>query len=347
MSKNLLSVDLKCNKTGAYLGVFNCTIIEGSTMLLQNLSEATMLHPFFGLSDHVLLNKFDDAINTLINDSWEPSNRANINKLQILTVAIVDRLGCFVSRHPTLPSEVITIGSCIGLRSVARWFLTETSRRPMFPGYCPAGNAIHWESFRAWLWSCFEIREEYQNKIRRIHLEAEQKAREDAAREVVNSSVGYKKSDLKKIWNWLEIQLESHINSGRMQTFKRIFLLSDIEPELWEIDDVEDLQIEIAAYCDSTSNVYTFALHRCRALADYLDDFYGSFKLISDSNIAGNSILEQQRNEELAAELDAKLAASIDLVPPVETDYTSRALFIKAQAEYRLLLNRAKLRKQS
>lgn len=337
MSNGLLSVDLKCKKTGVYLGVFNCTIIEGSTLLMQSVSDSMMIHPFFGLSDHVLLSKFDDAIDTLINDDWVPRNKANIQKLQVLTVAIIDRLGCYVSRYGTIPSEKVAIASCMGIRSIAKWFLYETSKRPMFPSYCPAYNAESWESLRGWIWSCFEIREDYTSRVRRIYLEAEQKARQDAAKEAINNSVGYKKSDYRKIWNWIELQLDGNVHPKRIKTFKQIFLMADLEPELWNEDDVEDLQIEIIANCDESSSVYSFALHRCRALADYLSDFYGSFTMVTSAVNGASTELEKQRTDELTAELDAKLDSLPELVAPKESDFLSRALFMKAQAEYKLL----------
>lgn len=341
-ASSLLSIDMVCRKTGVLLGVFQATIVEGSVPLLQSVGESVFYHPFFGLSDGVLLSKLDDAINTLINDDWEPRNQHNLTKLQILTAVVLDRLGCFVSRTPSIPEPKIAIASCVGLRSIARWFLTETSKRPLFPAYVPASHnaalSPGWSTFRGWLWSCFEIRAEYQTKIRRINEEAEARLRFEATREVTNSSVGYRKSDLKKIWNWLHVQLSEHIHSGRLETYKRIFLLADIEPELWNLDDIEDLQIDIAAYCDETANVYSFAIRRCRVLAEFIQDFYDAFKIVNYGDVGSSTELEKQCALELEKQLDEQLKEAQTLVEPQEANYSSRAMYLQARAKYNLLM---------
>lgn len=341
-TSSLLSIDMVCSKTGVLLGVFQATIVEGSVPLLHNVSESLFYHPFFGLSDGVLLSKFDDAINTLINDDWELRNQHNLTKLQVLTAVIIDRLGCLVSRRPSIPDAKIAVASCVGLRSVARWFLTETAKRPLFPAYVPesssAALAPGWSTLRAWLWSCFELRTEYQTKIRKINQEFESRTRFEATREVTNLSVGYRKSDLKKIWNWLAIQLEDNVHSGRLETYRQIFLLADIEPELWNLDDIEDLQIDIQAYCDETANVFSFAMRRCRALAEFIGEFYDAFKMVRSGDLGTASELEKRCAEELESQLAEQLKEVVELVEPKEAEYSSRAMYLQARAKYNLLL---------
>jgi hypothetical protein len=252
------------------------------------------------------------------------------------------------SLEPSLPSWAVCVASGERLLRLASWYHFATSKRLELPKYriCTANKNLGWESFSAWLDDAFSVKAEWESGKERYALAAEVKARTDALLTIKSEAV-YKRIDLNKVWNWVDVQLkeDGRYAAGRRETFKTIFMSADLNPEAWTLDDIEDVQVAIIEACDIGNDIMFFIRNRLTNMRAVIKDFYSSFTLLPSSGqldeLDQPSQEEQQKTGEFFAGFDRRASALEELpAEPKRESFATLAKFLQAQAQHRILTRR-------
>jgi hypothetical protein len=330
-----------CKLSGVCLGVMNVGIVEGAAPLLQNFGEIRVVHPFFGASDYHLIRKLTESLEFCASREWEVEP-PHVERMQILMVALMERLGCIRQEFPQLPRPIVAIASASRLLTLADWWLNNTTRRIVFPTFSVSrqNENIGWTNFRFWLDSAFEHRKAWELGKAKVAHESELRTRELAAREVASSSV--RRADLKKVWNWMELQFSGHYHPGTIQTMKTVFFTADLAPDTWIKEDVQDLETAVNERIDMESDTAFFVRKRIRNLYEAIEAYEDSFRIVSVRSKQG-MITEAASAAEVAAAaeifnpIDAEIAEWTTVPPaPKRNEFTTLAYFLRAQARWTL-----------
>jgi hypothetical protein len=221
----------------------------------------------------------------------------------------------------------------------------QTSKRIALPTFSISklNQNLGWENFRYWLDECYEMKTAWETKTRQIEFDEELKLRDSALKTI--KSAHYSKLDYRKVWNWIALQLCDEVGLKKLEQYRQIFLSGDLEPELWEPEDVDDLWNLIVDHCDAGNEIMHCVRTRLHATRDLIRDFYGSFSMVT-SKFAGAEVTEKERQaeSEFFASFD-KSAEVLETLPPEpqRKDFETTGMFIKAQAQWRLLKGRFEL----
>jgi len=115
------------------------------------------------------------------------------------------------------------------------------------------------------------------------------------------------------------------------------------------IDDVDDLCEAIFDLCDQGNEITHFIRTRMNHIRAILNDFYGSFTIVSSGGDSAMPSEDQTSQEkEFFAEFDRKVESLESLPPaPKREHFASLALFLRAQAQHNILVRRFNLFKKS
>lgn len=338
-----------CQNSGVVLGNLECKIFEGQLAYMEAHSEAIYLHPFYRLSNIVLLKKLEDCLHAFQEAGWVGSNAEQM-RLRLLISATMFHLDSIKQDRPTLPAFPIAAASAGRLLGITKWFFYISSQRLAFPLYSVSGlnENLQWENFKHWIDSAYEVRNAWASKSKEYKRDAEKRAMDESLREIKSEHI-FKRIDTRKVWNWIELQLDDHVPPGRIETFRDCFLNGDTEAFEWTIDDVDDIREAIVQHCDRGNEICFFINKRLDGIAAIIRDFYSSFTVVSKIAGTASQFTDQQTPEEALfySEYDKKAGELVELPgPPKREDFTSLALFLKAKAQHSILSKRFKQLKE-
>ena len=350
-----------CPRSGLPLAKVEALCSHGWPVINQLSSVTTgLLHPVYAMPLEKLIVKLKGELAAAEQIAW-CSIDADQREIQLTMSAIMYSIDAIwqpaqEATHlwkrlvPSLPMWPVAVASGGRLLRLASWYHYATSKRLHFPSYRISQDVknLHWENFSAWLDSAYEIKEEWEKGRDNLQHAEEVKARTDALLTVRADAV-YKRIDLNKVWNWIDIQmrLDAKYPAGRRETFKTIFMTGDMHPEDWNTDDVEDGQMAILETCDVGNEIMFFIRTRLNNIHAIIRDFYSSFTLVRSVAREGSatldsvSQLEQDRTTEFFGGFD-KRAESLDAMPaePQREHFASPAKYLQAAAQWRILKKR-------
>jgi hypothetical protein len=337
-----------CKNSGVILGRLEVCIFEGHLAYFEAHSEATYTHPFYRLPHPVLLKKLEDSLKQAQEQGWVLSWREQ-QRMQLLMSAIMHELGVMKQEGPSLPKMEIAAGSAGRLLALSKWFFFLTSQRVEFPQYSinKKNENLGWENYKYWLDAAFHVRENWAKKARTYELDAKKKAHEEALKEIKDDVV-YKRLDMRRIWNWIEIQLVDHHSKGRIETFKNLFLNGDLEVYEWTTDDVDDLIEATVQFCDQGNDIMFFIRKRLQGMLALQRDLFSSFMIVGGARTGFQEEKATEQEEAFIAEYDKKVEALEELPPkPNRESFATQGLFMRAEAQWNILARRFKAKKGS
>lgn len=285
---------------------------------------AWMLH-----SQHMIeLRLHMSAIMYHLDAIWQPTTEAQRSRFKL---------------EASLPCEAIAASGAARLYKLAQWYHFLTSKRLELPLYriSKGNDNLGWENFGAWLDAAWSVHKQWESG--RTELERQHQLQlHDEALHMIRSADVLKRIDFHKVWGWIDLQMriDQRYPAGRRETFRNIFLSAEIHPELWTIDDIEDLQVAVIETCDRENDVYFFINQRLMNLRQCISSFYGSFTLLT-SGMEGSP--EQQASEREATQAFFgtfdKQIETLDMLPPEpqRMAYPTMAKHIQAMAQWRIL----------
>jgi hypothetical protein len=319
-------------------------ILEGHLAYLESHDEAVYQHPFYRMSQAVLIKKLEDALHHCQSQGWVCTH-AEQQRLQLLTSAVMHHLGCIKQESAGLPSFTVASASAGRLLGIAKWFFYVSSQRLNFTTYSVStrNQNLQWENFRHWLDTAYEIRHDWSTNKKLMQREAELKAREESIKAI--KSEHFKRVDTKKVWNWIHLQLVDHYAPGRLETFKELFLDGDVNAHEWLLDDVDDVREAVVQHCDVGNEIMYFIRKRLDGIAGLVKDWKSSFTIVSPRGQGdlGSEAPTQQENE-FFGDFDKRAEVLEEMPPPPkQEDFESLGKFMKARANWNILSKRWKM----
>lgn len=350
---------IACYRSGVPLASVTAVCSQGWPLLTS--FQAALLHPIYQMPLSKLVLKLRDHLDVAENTEWSMTDH-ELSEIKLCMSAIMYDLNAIwqasqdSKQHiASLPATPVAVGSAARLLALASWYHFITSKRLSFPQYRVSkhNNNLEWENFSTWLDDAFEIKTEWES-VKNRHEQAEEFRRREAAVQTIKAESIYKRIDFNKVWNWIDIQLADSpaYPLGRRTTFKELFMRGDLAPEDWCADDVDDLVEAILSCCDCGNEITHFINTRLSHIRQIINDFYGSFTLLtavaSDSKLAHPDAQHTAQEAAFFSEIDSKLDSLTALPPaPKRESFASTALFLKAQAQHRLLTRRHSLRAEN
>ena len=101
------------------------------------------------------------------------------------------------------------------------------------------------------------------------------------------------------------------------------------------------------------NDITHYITHRLKHIREMIRDFYSSFTIISRpaSGTSAHPDLteaERKKEQEFFSDIDARASKLTELPPePQRSEFASMALFLRAQAQHRLLVKRFSLQAQA
>lgn len=246
---------------------------------------------------------------------------------------------------PSLPSIAIAAACASRLFKIARWYHFATSKRMELPTYriSKQNDNLNWENFSAWVDDAWSVRKEWETGRQELSRQHELQLHTEAL-QMLRSADVIKRLDFRKVWGWIDLQMktDTRYSAGRRETFRSIFLTADTQPELWTLDDVEDLQEAVINTCDRENDVYFFVNTRLVHLHANVRAFYGSFTFLTgyaDEEVnTEQAKREQAASQAFFADYDRQ-AESLDQLPPEPNrmSYTTMPKYLQAMAQWRIL----------
>lgn len=346
MGPNSLTKTIYCHYSGVPLGQLTIMIAEGHLAYMQSHSEAIYLHPFYHLSPAVLLRKLEDSLLHAKSVEWKLEEQQQ-TRLTLLVSALMHSMHVLKQDTSSLPSLPIAAASASRLFELAKWFHFSATKRIELPIYsvCKNNENLDWNNFKYWLDTAFEARDSLTTQARQLQIEATKRAQEESLKELKFEV--YRRVDMQKVWNWIELQLADSYSQGRLITFKQLFLNGDLAIEDWVMDDVDDLREAIFTCCDMGNGIMHFVQKRLNSIGSLIRDFYGSFTLLSQVKDESEDEVSQTLEEaEFIGGFDARVQNLETLPePPDRKHFATLGLYLKAQAQYNILARRFSLMK--
>lgn len=341
---SLTKRDIQCRISGVVLGTLDLYLTEGMMAYLTAVDETLFRHPFYGLSWPVLSKKLDEAIQLTEEAKHCELSDWQQKRLQLLVSAMAHSLGTVKQDAPCLPPFAVAAGSARRLQVIAKWWNEKTTKRTYLPTLHISrlnGNE-GWDNFKYWLDACFDLRNEWATKVRKMEHDAQMREASEDVEEIRQELV--KRIDVTRVWNWIDLQLSEakDISLNERNRWKRLFLRGDLEPELWHLDDLEDLILAMAEHCDTEHDIMFYIRKRTSGIKALMQDFYNSFNLLSSpSGALPTNDMRTEKETEFLADFD-KQAAALEELPakPDPSQFTSKGLYLQAEARWNILRNR-------
>ncbi len=256
---------LLCKRSGLTLATLSLCIGEGHQLYLSEWSQSITLHPFYNLPHNLITKKLEDALIQGESKEWNLSEKEQ-QKIQLLCSALMHEMGCIKQDRACLPGFPIALAGAPQLGRLANWFHSVSSRRFSFPLYSISqqNNNLQWENFRFWLEGAESVLNNWAKKRNLLESEAQLRSTEDALT-TLRSRV-YKRVDLNKVWNWIQLQIKGHGIDHRISVWNDLFMNGDLEPENWLQDDVDDLVEAILEYCNIGNEIMHFIQQRLKGI---------------------------------------------------------------------------------
>lgn len=347
-----------CPRSGLALLEVSALCSQGWPMLSS--VQTSFLHPVYSQDISALISRLNKQLLNAESDNWQPVD-AEKTEIALTLSAIMWALEAINQEStestrskqlvPSLPAWPIVLASASRLLHIASWWHFASSKRLALPIYhiSERNNNLQWQNFSVFLDAAFSVKEEWETGRKKYESEEEIKRRTEAIREVKDENI-YKRIDHKKVWNWIDAQIaqSSSYPLGRRETLKTLFLTGDMNPQDWIIDDIDDLCEAVFDLCDQGNEITHFIRTRLNHIRSILNDFYGSFTLVSGGNKDATVPEEQTKQEqEFFAEFDRKVE-SLETLPPApkREHFASLGLYLKAQAQHNILVRRFTLFKK-
>src|SRR5258706_5879800 len=131
---NSITKTIYCQNSGTVLGTLEVLILEGHIAYLESHSDSVYLHPFYRMSNTVILKKLEDCLHQCQEQGWICSHKEQ-QRLQLLCSALMFSLGAIKQDGASLPSFPIAAASTGRLVGLAKWYFFVSSQRLSFPLY--------------------------------------------------------------------------------------------------------------------------------------------------------------------------------------------------------------------
>lgn len=312
------SITLTCSRSGLKLGDFQPADYSslGTSPFVAQWKKTSFMHPVFNLA-------FADVVRKAT-ACWmlekQGDKRYTMQYKQLIMLALLHSSGCIKQDVPALPSPKAVELYFSKLIEIMDWKLEVATDRLSLPrfhvwhGAAGESKSDPFVTLDAWIKACEVCKEEYETVTRTRKADAKEKARAAAMRNIKASL--YQDLSLRRLWNWLEAQVDSREMSNNAE-LESLFFCTDSNINAWDLDDIQALEDLFIANCELGNSISHEIQKRIDHLRSQRKAYSDAFEIV-----VGDEFLEWK-----------------GLSKPERKDYSSNAEFAVASARW-MLANR-------
>lgn len=274
-------INLICSRSGLNLGSFQPADYSslGTSPFVAQWKKTSFMHPVFNLS-------FADVVRKAT-ACWmlekQGDKRYTMQYKQLIMLALLHSSGCIKQDVPALPSPKAVELYFSKLIEIMDWKLEVSTDRlslPRFHVWKGAANENASDPFvtlDAWIKACEACKEEYETVTRTRKADAKEKARTLAMRSIRASL--YQDLSLRRLWNWLEAQVDSMEMSNNAE-LETLFFCTDSNIGAWDLEDIQALEDLFIANCELGNSISHEIQKRISHLRSQREAYSDAFEIV-------------------------------------------------------------------
>lgn len=325
-----LSYAIHCQYSGVQIATLDYEIVAGHMPYLSHWDNMVAMHPIFSLSQAKLLAFARSEWNRLAKKSEDnEATQGEETLLRICFLAVLHSLGSIVQEAPSLPPIAVVQSNMLKLFNLSAWKYYLQSKRFEFPEFKinRFNSNDRFENISYYIDACFQVKQDYEDGINDL-VEQEKIIQAEKALKALRNSWIVPVSN-KQLFRWIKAHLpERYQNDVWMET---IFCGSEQKILAFDKDEIEMLEHIIVGECPG-GNAIMFAV---RKRLDQIMQIYVDNKEAFTVDFA-----EFDLDSSLQAARDSSKAPQ-SIEAPKQSDFASKALFIRANALFYLQQRKA------
>lgn len=320
-----LQYQITCKFSGLHIGTLDYEIVAGHMPYLSHWDNMVALHPVFSLSTAKLLSFARGEWSRLAKAADDgQATQHEENLLRVCFLAVLHSLECITQEAPSLPPLHIVQNNMNALFKLAYWRHYLNSKRFSFPEFKinRFNNNDRFENLNHYIDACFKVKEDYEKGLNDL-VEAEKVAAADRALKALRDNWVTPVSN-KQLFRWIKAHLpEKYQNDLWMQA---LFCGSDKQILVYDKDEIELLEAIITEECPHGTAILNAVRNRIAEIWQVFTDHKEAFT-VDFEELDLDSTMQNAR---------AVSSAPLSTEAPKQSDYPSKALFIRANALFYL-----------
>lgn len=328
-----LKYALCCKFSGVQIAILEYQVVAGHMPYLSHWDNMTALHPLFSLPRGKLLAFARAEWNRLAKAAAdEQTTEAENTLLRVCFLAVLHSLESIKQDTASLPSMAVVQSNMQPLFKLAYWHYYLDSKRFCFPEFKInlANKNTKFDNIHHYIDACFAVKEDYDNGVNDAVEKEKVAAAERALKALRNSWVT--PTSNKELWRWVAAHMPDKFAADVSGWMSTLFLGTDKQVLLYLGDgeqgkeEIELLEQMILAECPPGTAI----LSAVRQRIDYI------YTLYRDNKEAFSVDFSDYEDSEPLAALRAASKAPTSLEAPKQSDFATKAQYIKANALFYL-----------
>lgn len=247
---------IHCQKSGLPIGTLEVSTTAGALPYLSYWDKCIGYHPVFSLNTGKLLKFAKDEWSRLASQAEDMEiSDAESDVLRVSCLAILHTLDCVRQDQPALPPLHIVTTCIQRLFKLAYWKWHLESERFSFPTLhlSKHNNNLDFGNLAEYLDLCFDIKDEYESKVREVSEAAKIKAAEEALIALNNTWIT--PTSKRMMWRWCEANLSEKHRKEDSEWMSAIFLGSPLVIQAQVDENIELMEEIIMSDCPPGTGV--------------------------------------------------------------------------------------------
>lgn len=247
---------IHCQKSGLPIGTLEVGTTAGALPYLSHWDKCIGYHPVFSLQTQKLL-QFTKHEWTRLAQGAEDSEISEVesNTLRVAFLAVLHTLDCVRQDEPALPPLHVVTTTINKLFSLAYWKWHLESERFSFPTLHLSryNKNLDFSNLPDYLDLCFDIKKDYETKVREVDERAKVKAAEEAVIALNNTWIT--PTSKRMMWRWIEANLSATHRKEDAEWMSAIFLGSALVIQAQVDENIEWMEEIIEGDCPAGTGV--------------------------------------------------------------------------------------------
>lgn len=324
---NWIKHRLRCHYSGLPIGTIEVATTAGALPYLSNWNKVVALHPVFSLTNDQLF-KFAHSewkrLASKVEDETITEDEEEI--IRVTHLAMLHTLGCIKQDHPGLAS-IGTVRATIGrLFALAYWKWKLESEKFAFPvlHVSKTNHNTNLSNLSDYLDVCMEFKEKFEK--RRHTLEEQEKLRATEKALEALSGTWIITPNKKILWRWIVAHLDAKYRPDAEGWLSTLFLGGSSAIIEFAKEDIDLAQEIIESSCPVGTGILHAVRERMNIIRTAWKNHHTAFEIDLEDYAEGANLL-----------VNGIPVAAPDPGPaPKEQDFQKRALYLVAEAKWRI-----------
>ena len=284
--------DLRCRLSGLVVGHLEVKTTAGCLPYLSHWDACIVKHPVFSMSTEKLLRFSRDEWSRLAQRATdEEIGEEESETLRVAYLAILHTLDCVKQDAPALPPLAVVVKTIQQLFVLSYWKWKLESERFSFPTLHlnSINRNLDFSNIDDYLLVCFNIRRDYEKKVREVDEVAKVKAAQDALVELNNTWIA--PASKKVLFQWICSNLPEQYQPDGQGWLRTLFLGSDRVICTFEEDSIQLCREIIESSCPNGTGVMFVVRKRLDAIDKAWNDHFSSYEIEMEDYAEGAGTL--------------------------------------------------------